>query len=408
MRRDEGKNKLFRDPVHGYIAIPEIYCRLFIDTFLFQRLRHIEQTSMRMLYPSARHDRFAHSLGVYYLGAIAFEAFKKNVLARSARGEVKITSVDEESWEIWRHAFRIACLLHDCGHAPFSHTFEKYYDLENQPPNRLVDRLVKEADLDDDETLPDTPHEILGAIMVLTEFRDAIRRVDERIDPVLVARMITGWDYSIKDTDKRRIESCLIALLNGNTIDVDKLDYIIRDTWASGCDNTVIDTQRLLNSVSVGECSSALVLAFEKSALSVIQGVVTARNFLYRWIYSHPKVVYSSWLLESAVKKLCQEFGYEPSKKGEDAFLREIFSIEAIIRHREIGNREFSLLADGDILHYLKKWARAHPDSEAAEYLSRNHSRKALFTRSIGDSFHAAPRKRQRKIQDWSAAVNAC
>jgi hypothetical protein len=150
-----------------------------------------------------------------------------------------------------------------------------------------------------------------------------------------------------------------------------------------------------------------LVLAFEKSALSVIQGVVTARNFLYRWIYSHPKVVYSSWLLESAVKKLCQEFGYEPSKEGEDAFLREIFSIEAIIRHREIGNREFSLLADGDILHYLKKWARAHPDSEAAEYLSRNHSRKALW-KSYSEFRRQFPRSATEKATENTRLERRC
>lgn len=64
----KGKVKKFRDTIHGYIEIPDIIVSCIIDTEQFQRLRYIEQTSMRPLYPAARHDRFIHSLGVYWLG----------------------------------------------------------------------------------------------------------------------------------------------------------------------------------------------------------------------------------------------------------------------------------------------------------------------------------------------------
>lgn len=381
MTGQEGKSKVFRDSVHGYISVPETYCRLFIDTPLFQRLRHIEQTSMRALYPSAHHDRFAHSLGTFHLGCIAFHAFKRNAQGLGAIDGSGVPSFGEEQWQSWCHAFQIACLMHDCGHAPFSHTFEKYYDLGKQPGERLVDRLIAAAGTPEDtENLPDTPHELVSAILVLEEFKDIIRNVVDTsvaIDPVLVARMITGWDYCKKTTDESRIESCLIKLLNGRAIDVDKLDYIIRDTWASGCDNTAIDTRRLLNAISVGHFDNGFVLAFEKSALSVIQSVVTARNYLYRWIYSHHTVTYDKWLLETAVKALHQEFGY-PSNR-EDEFLRRLFSINAIVQSETIDGRCFSLLADCDIIHYLKKWAQSDPASEAAEWISRKHSRKALW-----------------------------
>jgi HD superfamily phosphohydrolase len=228
----------------------------------------------------------------------------------------------------------------------------------------------------------------VSAILVLEQFKDAIEEVGREmstkcitvnIDPVLVARMITGWGFYIKihenHPDEQRFENCLIRLLNGRTIDVDKLDYIIRDTWASGCDNTAIDTQRLLNSVSVGHLDSGLELAFEKSALSVIQSVVTARNYLYRWIYSHHKVIYDQWLLVTAVKALHSEFGYDQ----EDGFLRDVFSVEALVGSKTIDDRVFSLVADGDIMHYLKKWASKNPNSEAAEWLYRKHSRRALW-----------------------------
>ena len=111
--------KRFKDPVHGYITVPTCLCNSLIDTCIFQRLRHIEQTSMRSLYPGARHDRFIHSLGVYHLGCKAVARIEE-VLPHRLK--------DLTCWPNYRATFEIACLMHDCGHAPFSHTCEKYYN----------------------------------------------------------------------------------------------------------------------------------------------------------------------------------------------------------------------------------------------------------------------------------------
>ncbi len=70
--------KIFKDPVHGYISIPKCFVEHLIDTEAFQRLRNIDQTGMRILYPGAKHDRFAHSLGVYYLGSKAVDTLLEN------------------------------------------------------------------------------------------------------------------------------------------------------------------------------------------------------------------------------------------------------------------------------------------------------------------------------------------
>lgn len=72
------KVKSFKDSVHGYIYVPEPYVRHLIDKVHFQRLRNIDQTDIRIVYPSAKHDRFSHSLGVFYLGQRAVEALRKN------------------------------------------------------------------------------------------------------------------------------------------------------------------------------------------------------------------------------------------------------------------------------------------------------------------------------------------
>ena len=115
------KNKLIRDSVHGYIEIPEIIISGIIDTDIFQRLRRIEQTSMNALYPSAHHDRFMHSIGVYHLGKMAMRGLTKNIQIE------KLFENNKLFWRKYSVSFELACLLHDCAHAPMSHSFEYAY-----------------------------------------------------------------------------------------------------------------------------------------------------------------------------------------------------------------------------------------------------------------------------------------
>ncbi len=75
----KNKVKIFKDSVHGYINVPTLYVKYLIDNEYFQRLRNIEQTGMRVLYPAAKHDRFSHSLGVFHLGQKAVEALQRDV-----------------------------------------------------------------------------------------------------------------------------------------------------------------------------------------------------------------------------------------------------------------------------------------------------------------------------------------
>lgn len=123
----KGKTKKFKDTIHGYIEIPDVIVSNIIDTEQFQRLRYIEQTSMRSLYPAARHDRFIHSLGVYWLGKQAFKYFRQN--SQKELSEKEIKTLTDEWWDKQGLLFALACLLHDCAHAPFSHTLEALYVL---------------------------------------------------------------------------------------------------------------------------------------------------------------------------------------------------------------------------------------------------------------------------------------
>lgn len=290
----KGKTKKFKDTIHGYIEIPDIIVSEIIDTALFQRLRYVEQTSMRPLYPAARHDRFIHSLGVYWLGKRAFTCFRNNAEKVLAEGE---NPPNEAWWDRQELLFNIGCLMHDCAHAAFSHTLEELYMLQKVTLEkdeagcskdnvlfRLDYELLKKCvnfDVDfKKDFLPNpeqaivgkgvgAPHEKMSAFCVLSEYKKAIGRVAEKMthdnsdgeskakilltdkDFVFIARMIIGCKFSDTESDYGSLKNCIIAMLNSTSIDVDGLDYIVRDAYMSGIDNFSIDYQRLLSSYTI-------------------------------------------------------------------------------------------------------------------------------------------------------------
>ena len=268
------EKKVFRDTVHGYIDIPTIIVKYFIDTEVFQRLRSVEQTGMRVLFPSARHDRFIHSLGTYHIGKKAYRAFKENIMRHYEEHYILDDSINDYIWGKYEALFLIACLLHDCGHSPFSHAFE--YLLDEVHLNAIIldeyvrdefknDFFIGDNGSDGNRTVSPNPHELLSAIFVNKYYRDNIKNVmqdlfgdkhktdEEDEDIEFIARAIIGCKYSDLMDKKKQIKNCLIQLLNSKSIDVDGLDYIIRDSELSGVDNVAIDVDRLINSLTVVE-----------------------------------------------------------------------------------------------------------------------------------------------------------
>lgn len=273
------KVKIFKDSVHGYITVPIWYVKYLVDNEYFQRLRNIEQTGMRVLYPAAKHDRFSHSLGVFHLGQKAVEALRKDV------DEKIFTPKDFARYEI---LFLTACMLHDIGHTPFSHSLEdqilgnsiltehqKGKHTKNDIKKRIDERLIeiineKEAQYCVSKSIQQSkmqeikaaPHEKLGAYLIFDKFASDIMSLEDKYeildedttvlgdDLCFIARMIMGIKYE-EFSPLRQARNCFIELLNGDNFDVDKLDYIVRDTQMSGINNVSVDVERLLGSLCV-------------------------------------------------------------------------------------------------------------------------------------------------------------
>lgn len=265
-------------------------------------------------------------------------------------------------------------MLHDVGHSPFSHTFEKYYDI----PPCLDDKLAESA-LDDEFvrdlnlSLDSKQHEKLSALLVITRFRKIIAEKFE-LDPVLVARMIIRCHYKSDNEDKKkRFYNCFMDLLNGKSIDVDKLDYVSRDQWISGFSGGSIDIERLLSSVCIISHYNAFQVCYYKRAISEIESVIDIKNFLNLWIFSHHKVIYDQYVLDQAVKKMAIAL----SHKNPTLALSDIFNYRSFYEPLYLNGHPIYLPTDDDLVYLMKTYASSNP--YVNEWLYRKHELKPLW-----------------------------
>lgn len=347
------KMKRFKDPIYGYIEIEDELITKIIDTAAFQRLRDVVQTSYAPLYSSAVHNRFVHSLGVYYLGRMVAEVFLNSYEEVSTE---KIPDIKE-----YLKVFELACLLHDVGHAPFSHTGEQFYLRKGDRGNlhASIIELTQDLALQEEikqESYKAAAHELMSVIVSLQEFASLIP--DDKKS--FFARCITGYKYVNEMDGKKGYLNCLIELLNSKIIDVDKMDYLIRDSYMTGYDTVAIDYMRLLNNICIKGEKDKCRICYNKSALSVIENVVYAHDAERKWIQSHPTVLYEAYIIENMIRDVmkevleCDQLSYEYlSEKGK--------------KTAELGT--VCWLGDSDIIYLAKNLTKC---DAAKEYYERD------------------------------------
>jgi len=256
------KGKIIRDAVHGDIFISDNFLKI-IDTPEFQRLRRIRQLSTaNMLFPTAEHTRFSHSIGCYHVMQLLIEHFRpilKNI-------NVKIDDVDIE-------LSLAAALLHDIGHGPFSHAFE------NALPN-----TVKQKKHEDWTT----------AIITSSE---------SRIQQVLVEHFEPEFPHRLAEllTNKRLIKKrgldrqqynkidlfFVLSSLISSQLDADRMDYLLRDSYFTGVPYGKIDLSRLINALTLTVSDNQYYVCVQEKYLPTIEDYVLARYQMHNGIYLH-------------------------------------------------------------------------------------------------------------------------
>ena len=242
-------------------------------------------------------------MGVAYMGSRVAQTLLED---GSLTGALEGTGLSEKEVVDTIH---YACLLHDIGHAPFSHVGERFY---------RTDEILSAMDggiadvLGDEQTGADN-HELMTCLVVLQEYTD---KLPGTVDIDLLCRMICGAEY--KWDNPRQTLNPVIEVLN-STYDVDRLDYVLRDCRTTGTFGVSIDHERIIRGYAIRDGT----LLFLKQALPSVVNLITGRDFLYQWLYNHHTVAYTDLLIERSLRRC---FNADPGKQS------DVFSLEGVRR----------------------------------------------------------------------------
>jgi HD superfamily phosphohydrolase len=227
------------DPIHGFIGLTDIEAKI-VNSLPYQRLRRIKQLSGgHFVYPTAEHTRFGHCIGVMYLAGLS----GKRLLTQMGLGDQKLQEV------------RIAGLLHDIGHGPFSHVFEEVL-LEKRGMNH---------------------EDVTEWIILKSELGDMLEA--DGISKKRIGNLVRGRQKTKRDS--------IIAGIVAGQIDSDKMDYLIRDSFYCGVNYGLVDIHRLIDSI---EISKDYQIQFDIAARGALESFLVARYEMFLNVYYHKTV----------------------------------------------------------------------------------------------------------------------
>ncbi len=295
------KLKIFNDPIYGFIRIPNALIFDLIGDPYFQRLRRISQMGMSYLvYPGAHHTRFQHALGSMHLMEQAIQVLRyKNVAVSEAEAD----------------ALRCAILLHDIGHGPFSHAME----------HSIVEGIN---------------HETLSGYFMAS--------LNEKFNGSLTLAI-----HIFKGNCPRTFLNQLVS----SQLDMDRLDYLKRDSFYTGVAEGNINAERLITMLNVVDGE----LVVEEKGIYSVEKFLMARRFMYWQVYLHKTGIVAEQLLIRILKRARELQGRGEALEGSSSLLFFMSnSISMVNFDREVLER-FALLDDVDILSAIKAW-QFHPD----------------------------------------------
>ncbi len=272
-----------KDPVHGYVYIT-VDEKEIIDSYPVQRLRRLRQLAgSEYVYPGANHTRFEHSVGVMYLAGRA----------------VKNPNISQHLSEDEAGKVRIAGLLHDVGHGPFSHIFEHLLDKEFNKTH-------------EDMTL---------WIIKTSELKDVLAKLG--YDAEEIGKLAVGRLHKPGKTFLDQIIS--------SSVDVDKLDFVVRDTYHTGAEYGYIDIFRLIQTLNVLDED----LAVDLGALSALESFIIARIESFKSIYFHRVGRAAQIMIAMAMEKANEELGLTRFKTPEEYLAMDDYTVWTRLKNCE-------------------------------------------------------------------------
>ena len=313
------KYKIINDPVYGFIQMPDKTNAVIVEHPWFQRLRHIRQLGLAFyVYPGALHTRFQHSLGAHYLTTLAIEIIKSKGLEIS----------EEES-----DAVCTAILLHDIGHGPFSHALESI--------------LVS-----------DISHETISLLFM------------ENLNKQMNGELSLAIQIFQNQYPKRFLHQ-----LVSSQLDMDRLDYLKRDSFFSGVSEGIIGSDRIIKMLNVDNDN----LVVDEKGIYSIEKFLIARRLMYWQVYLHKTVLATEQMLKNIflrVRQLCEMKKIPVGIPVLLDFLTNKYTINDF-RNNPVMLDHFSQIDDNDLLSVIKLWA--HNDDKVLSLLCKNFIARKLL-----------------------------
>ncbi len=298
------KSLIFNDPVHGFVSVNDPLIAQLIDHPWYQRLRRIKQLGLtNLVYPGALHTRFHHAIGAMHLMAEAIDVLR-------SKGN-KIS--DEE-----RRGALIAILLHDIGHGPFSHSLE----------HSIVHGVT---------------HEDISELFM------------DRLNKEFKGQLSTAISI-FRDEHPKKFLHQLVS----SQLDVDRLDYLVRDSFFTGVSEGVISAERIVKMMNVGNNE----LVVEAKGIYSIEKFILARRLMYWQVYLHKTVLSAENLLVRTLKRAKELAGQKKELFCSPAlhcFLYNKYSKKDFLKDPTL-LQTFADLDDNDIISAIKVWMK-HKDT---------------------------------------------
>ncbi|WP_404330502.1 HD domain-containing protein [Mesobacillus maritimus] len=309
------EEKVFKDPVHRYIHVQDQVIWDLVGTKEFQRLRRIKQLGTTFLtFHGAEHSRFNHSLGVYEI----------------VRRIVDTVFVGRPEWNQEERMLSLcAALLHDLGHGPYSHSFEKVFELDHEDFTKAI---------------------ILG--------KTEVNQVLSRISP--------DFPKKVAEVIDKTYENKLVVSLISSQIDADRMDYLQRDAYYTGVSYGHFDMERILRVMRPREDQ----VVFKQSGMHAVEDYIMSRYQMYWQVYFHPVTrsaeVILTKILHRAKHLYEQNYAFKHMPLHFYSFFKEDVKLEDYLK-----------LDEGIVLYYFQMWQEE--DDEVLKDLCSRFINRNLF-----------------------------